>query len=260
MSDILPKFELDLNKQSEIGFEVNIAGTSTEDVGSPIYRFLISDPETGKGNILPAKKNIDDDVVNIKLYPLKEGFLPNKNYRGKLEIIVGSLYFAPTEVDLFFTESMQVEVKPIINGAKKENNKDISVVAQKNQNNSTKKSVKITEESKTEKIELDPDEIDENLEKDLQSVIAPEEKKQLLTQTKQIVMAEDYNLFSDIQNTKTNKLTKKIVPSKQQIQKTKIELSETTKTQEKDLKPIIENNEKIIFKSKIKSLLKDSLK
>ena len=112
----LPKFELKLQEQAEIGFEVSIQGTVSEgDMGTPIYRFLVTDPETQKGWVFPAKKNLNNDVVNVKLFPAKEGWSPNKSYKGKLEIIVGnSLYFAPTEVLLEFTNPLQVNVKPMV--------------------------------------------------------------------------------------------------------------------------------------------------
>jgi len=111
----IPKIELKLNEENELNFKLSIEGTiSDSDMSSPVYRFMVTEMGSERGWVFPAKKD-SDDIVSVRIPPLKEGFGINKKYHGKLEVIVGPLYFSPSELMMEFTRPMQIEATPILN-------------------------------------------------------------------------------------------------------------------------------------------------
>jgi hypothetical protein len=108
MNNNLPTLELNLSEENEIGFKLKIEGSDKE-IGSskPNIRFLLSEEETGKGWIFSTDKT--EDGVSITIPPMKGLISENKNYSGKLEIILAGRYFTPTEVNIDFIEPIKVE-------------------------------------------------------------------------------------------------------------------------------------------------------
>lgn len=106
------KFNLD--EEEEIHFKLSVKGSSNLPNVKPIMRFIISE-NSENGNIaivLPAKPTEEGVVVNIP--QLKDFFSEEKEYIGKLEIIVGNRYFSPTAMNIGFTKSFDIQAEPIL--------------------------------------------------------------------------------------------------------------------------------------------------
>lgn len=111
--DDIQKFDLKLNEDNDLSFGLSIDGTvSDPSLAAPNFRFTIMETGGGKrGWIFPAIKE-DNDVVRVRIpAPLKEGFSANKTYQGKLEVIVGSLYFSPAEMMLEFSAPLTIKAE-----------------------------------------------------------------------------------------------------------------------------------------------------
>lgn len=111
--DDIQKFDLKLNEDNDLSFGLSIDGTvSDPSLAAPNFRFTIMEMGGGKrGWIFPAIKE-DNDVVRVRIpAPLKEGFSANKTYQGKLEVIVGSLYFSPAEMMLEFSAPLTIKAE-----------------------------------------------------------------------------------------------------------------------------------------------------
>ena len=109
------KLDLKLNEDNELSFRLSIEGTvSDPDLAPPNFRFTIMETGTGtRGWIFPAVKE-DDDIVRVKIpAPLKEGFASNRSYHGKLEVIIGRLYFSPAEMMLEFSAPLSVKAEAL---------------------------------------------------------------------------------------------------------------------------------------------------
>lgn len=106
MSDA--KLTLNLNEQNELAFKISIEGSSSDiESTKPKVRFLVNEEGKEAGWVYPTKKSNDGFiVVNI---PNSDVFSEDKNYTGKLEVILGNHYFVPTEVDMEFIKPLKVE-------------------------------------------------------------------------------------------------------------------------------------------------------
>lgn len=113
MEEDIQKFDLKLNEDNDLAFGLSIDGTTSDpNQASPNFRFTIMETGGGtRGWIFPAIKE-DNDVVRVRIpAPLKEGFSANKTYQGKLEVIVGSLYFSPAEMMLEFSAPLTIKAE-----------------------------------------------------------------------------------------------------------------------------------------------------
>lgn len=110
----LPKLELNLNEENDIGFSLKIVGTD-KDIGAskPKIRFTITEAKTGRGWIFNAEKGDcenDDNGIHVTIPDMKScGVMEGEKYDGKLEVIMGTRFFTPTEVDIEFIEPLKVE-------------------------------------------------------------------------------------------------------------------------------------------------------
>lgn len=107
-----PKLELNLGEENDIGFSLKIIG-SRDLISKPKIRFTITEEKTGRGWIFGAKKNDgsqDNTSVHVVIPDMKTcGVLEGEKYDGKLEVIMGSKFFTPTEVDIEFIEPIKIE-------------------------------------------------------------------------------------------------------------------------------------------------------
>ncbi len=102
-----------LDEESEIQFKLSIKGSTNLPNVKPMVRFIISETiDNGVAVVLPARST--DEGVTVSIPPLKEFFQENKDYIGKLEIIVGNRYFAPTAMNIGFTKSFDIQVESVI--------------------------------------------------------------------------------------------------------------------------------------------------
>jgi hypothetical protein len=106
MANTLPRVELKLNEENELSFRLSIEGGAALD-SKPIYRFVMTETDTDRGWVFPGQQE-GDSLVNVCIPSLKETFSPQKRYVGKLEVIVGSHYFNPTEILLQFNQPFSV--------------------------------------------------------------------------------------------------------------------------------------------------------
>lgn len=110
----LPKLELNLSEENDIGFSLKIMGTD-KDIGAskPKIRFTITEAKTGRGWIFNAEKGDcegDDNGIHVTIPDMKScGVMEGEKYDGKLEVIMGTRFFTPTEVDIEFIEPLKVE-------------------------------------------------------------------------------------------------------------------------------------------------------
>lgn len=106
----LPKFELNLNEDSEISFKLNIEGNSSE---TPQFRFIMTEMGSERGWVFPVSKE-DDEIVTVSIPSLKETFSPEQKYHGKLEVLLGNVLVVPTEMVVEFVKPIQVEATPVV--------------------------------------------------------------------------------------------------------------------------------------------------
>lgn len=106
------KFNLD--EEEEIHFKLSVRGSSNLPNVKPVMRFIISEnSENGTMAVVLPVRPTDDGVV-VSIPQLKEFFSEEKEYIGKLEIIVGNRYFSPTAMSIGFTKSFDIQAEPII--------------------------------------------------------------------------------------------------------------------------------------------------
>jgi hypothetical protein len=123
MTNSLPKVELKLNEENELSFRLSIEGSDALD-SKPVFRFVMTEADSDRGWVFPGKSE-GDDLVNVRIPSLKETFSPTKKYFGKLEVIVGSHYFNPTEVMVEFNTPLSVSAIPVTNSPKKKSPKKV---------------------------------------------------------------------------------------------------------------------------------------
>lgn len=106
MSDA--KLTLNLNEQNELAFKISIEGSSSDiQATKPKIRFLVSEAGGEAGWVYPTRRS-DDGFVIVNI-PNSEMFSEDKDYTGKLEVILGNHYFVPTEVDMEFIKPLKIE-------------------------------------------------------------------------------------------------------------------------------------------------------
>jgi hypothetical protein len=114
----MQKLKLKISEENEIGFKINIKSSESE-MSTPNIRFVITETKTGRGWTFKAKKDKDNALVTI---PSMKGVVQeNQQYNGKLEVILGARYFAPTEVDVNFVEPLKVEASIVNTVSRKKN-------------------------------------------------------------------------------------------------------------------------------------------
>ena len=111
MSNNQVNFNLD--EESEIEFKLSVKGSTNLPNVKPVMRFVISEmSENGMAVVLPAHPT--ESGAKVSIPSLKQIFSENKEYVGKLEIIIGNRYFAPTSMNIGFTKSFDVQAEAVI--------------------------------------------------------------------------------------------------------------------------------------------------
>ena len=106
------KFNLD--EEEEIHFKLSVRGSSNLPNVKPVMRFIISEnSENGNMSVVLLARPTDDGVV-VSIPQLKEFFSEDREYVGKLEIIVGNRYFSPTAMNIGFTRSFDIQAEPVL--------------------------------------------------------------------------------------------------------------------------------------------------
>lgn len=106
------KVNFNLDDEEEIHFKMTIKGETNLPNVKPLMRFIISENiENGLAVVLPAQPT--EEGVMIKIPSLKHVFSENKDYIGKMEIIVGNRYFAPMAMNIGFTKSLDVQFEMV---------------------------------------------------------------------------------------------------------------------------------------------------
>jgi len=110
------KLQLNLNESNKLKFELQIEGNIGElDDVVPVVRFTINEEKSEKSNkgwiFGLSKDNIDNDQITIDIPSMKGLVKENRVYDGKLEVILGSNYFVPTETKIQFIEPIKVEAQ-----------------------------------------------------------------------------------------------------------------------------------------------------
>lgn len=106
MSDKLNLFS---NEENELSFQLMIEGTTTDgNLSKPVVRFQIEDEESGVAYSFPAITEGKEEI-KVLIPPMERMVKEGKDYKGKLEVIIGTRYFVPTEVDVDFKKALRVE-------------------------------------------------------------------------------------------------------------------------------------------------------
>jgi len=206
----LPKVELRLNEENELSFKLSIEGTTSDPKSKPKFRFLITDFGSDKGIVYPCVKE-PNDVIKVLIPGLRENYNANKKYLGKLEVILGSLYFTPTELLISFKEPLKIKAAPVtvVSSAK-----DKNLIAKPSQ---TMEDVpeeiededldsEEEEEEEYEEEEEDDEEIDEDSEEesDPEDLAGEEEEEELTEKAKPKYREEYHQLASEAVEDKIN--------------------------------------------------------
>lgn len=118
------RLELSLQEDNELSFKLVIEGAvSNPDLATPNFRFTVMEAGGQKGWVYPVRRD-SDDVVSVSIpAPINEGFKTGKLYEGKLEVIIGRLYFSPAEMMFEFKSPVEVSAAPLIEKQQSTNNK-----------------------------------------------------------------------------------------------------------------------------------------
>ncbi len=103
---------VNFGESSELKFMLSIKGsTSDPNISRPNVRFMITENQSGFSVCFPMKSN-DDGTVGVTIPDLPHVFREDRTYNAKIEVIVGSKYFVPANMELVFERPMQVAVAP----------------------------------------------------------------------------------------------------------------------------------------------------
>lgn len=121
--------ELKLGEENEIDFSLKIEGSEKELVGAkPKIRFTLTEVKSGRGWIFGTQKTKEDqDGVAVIIPDMKNVVSEGESYEGKLEVILGTRYFIPTEVEIKFKEPLKVEAA-IVQGTQLQLNEKVTAV------------------------------------------------------------------------------------------------------------------------------------
>jgi len=109
------RLELSLQEDNELSFKLVIEGAvSNPDLATPNFRFTVMEAGSQKGWVYPVRKDADDVVTVSIPAPINEGFKTGKLYEGKLEVIIGRLYFSPAEMMFEFKSPVEVQAAHLI--------------------------------------------------------------------------------------------------------------------------------------------------
>lgn len=156
----LPKIELRLNEENELSFKMEIQGSTSDASGTKTkYRFTITEFGTDKGWVYPVLKE-KNNIVKVNIPALKETFSADKKYFGKLEVIMGNLYFTPTELMVSFKEPLKVKAAAVVATPKISSNETTDTETDEQEETETDESETI-DNSYDSSEEGDQDEIEE---------------------------------------------------------------------------------------------------
>jgi hypothetical protein len=103
----------DLNEENLIEFKMSVKGSTNLPNIKPLIRFIISENKAdGFAVVLPAQAT--EEGVSVAIPPLKNVFSHEKDYVGKLEIIIGNRYFSPSSMNIGFSNPIDIEIEPIV--------------------------------------------------------------------------------------------------------------------------------------------------
>jgi len=118
MVEIMDSVKLKINESNQVKFKLHIQGTTSEPgAQDPEFRFVLSEQDdAGKntiGFVFPVKKE-ENGTVSVVI-PAMEGTLKeNKNYLGKMEVLMGSRYFTPSTLQISFEKEFRITAEPIV--------------------------------------------------------------------------------------------------------------------------------------------------
>lgn len=236
MTNSLPKVELKLNEENELSFRLSIEGSDSLDT-KPVFRFVMTEADSDRGWIFPGKSE-GDDLVNVRIPSLKETFSPTKKYFGKLEVIVGSHYFNPTEILVEFNTPLSVSAIPVTTSKNKKPKKVVKeeVVEEQIQDD-------------YEEIQATPEE-DETVLFDLDSVIAsdtPPEASRTNHKSSRNLTADEAQAFGKVAFTEPPHASPEVQTASPAIDPEK-------------LLPSAQNKKELAERTKMKNHLKNQMK
>lgn len=116
--------KLKLNESNELKFKLHVQGTSSEaSAQQPKFRFILQekDKENTVGYIFSVTKE-ENGQVAVTIPPLEGTLSEDKTYIGKMEVLLGSRYFVPSELEIQFEKEFKITAEPIIQSKKEQNN------------------------------------------------------------------------------------------------------------------------------------------
>lgn len=107
--------KIKLNESQELKFKLHVQGSTSEpDAQNPQFRFVLTEKEgTGLGLIFPVKKE-ENGTVSVCIPSMDESIVKeNKQYVGKMEVLMGSRYFTPTVLNIVFEKEFKITAEAI---------------------------------------------------------------------------------------------------------------------------------------------------
>ena len=118
-SSHLPKMRVKLKENNELKFMLSIKGsTSDPSATQPLVRFMVEDPSSGISMCFPMEK-LEEGMVGVLIPDSIDVFKEDREYIGKVEVIVGNRYFTPTQVGLVFERELEIEASPVVTSSAK---------------------------------------------------------------------------------------------------------------------------------------------
>ena len=196
----IPKIELRLNEENEFSFKMSIQGTTSDPKSKPKFRFIITDFGSDKGILYPCKKE-SNDVVKVTIPALKENYKVNRKYIGKLEVILGNLYFTPTEFLISFVEPLNIKVTPVSSQLKQNINTQVEsdevesdeVESDEAESDEVESDEVESDEAESDEVESDEAESDEVESDEAESDEVMEEKPKYMEEPHQLTSENKIN-------------------------------------------------------------------